>query len=387
MTTPPRRWFILFVVAGFFCGVSSSARAQNATPAPAAGALQAAQLADAAAPLVDHVIHISVDGLSGLILQDYLDSSPETFPTFVRLTKESAYTFNARTDYTHTITLPNHTAMLTGRPVTPPEGQPDTVAHLWVDNTDPRPGQFLHNNHPHVDYIASTFDVAHDAGLLTRHFANKSKFSLFSTSYDAVNGADDKNPVGGDNGKNKIDQNEIQTSLGAIIGPFVAAIHATPADRRSYSFLHFADPDTAGHATGWGGPQWRESVIAVDGYLDQILAEIGSNPVLAGKTAVIVTADHGGFGRNHGQADDPRCYTIPIFVWGVPGLAGGQDVYQVFAGITDPGEGRPDFNAPNQPLRNGSTGNLSMMLLGLDPIPGSSIFVHPKLAAAVAQRR
>ena len=85
-------------------------------------------------------------------------------------------TFNARTDYTHTVTIPNHTCMLTGRPVLQPVGQPNTTHHGYTSNTSPTPDATLHNSgNPNLDYVASVFDVAHDHGLSTALFASKSK--------------------------------------------------------------------------------------------------------------------------------------------------------------------------------------------------------------------
>ncbi|MEX0938203.1 MAG: alkaline phosphatase family protein [Pirellulales bacterium] len=333
-------------------------------------------------PLVDHVIQISIDGLRSDLLENLVNSNPSQYSNFLRLENEASFTFNARTDYTHSITLPNHTSMLTGRPVLNPAGQPNTTGHQWTTNSDPSPSQTLHNNNPFVSYISSTFDVAHDAGLLTRHYANKTKFSIYTSSYNAANGAPDSNPVGGDNGTDKIDQNSITASLGGIIGPFVSALNSTPEDVRTYNFLHFADPDGAGHSSGWGSSVWEASVRSVDAYLGQLFNAITSNPELAGNTALIITADHGGTGFGHGSASDPLNYTIPFYVWG-PGFEGGDDLYDVWSDtVADPGTGRPDYNAENQPIRNGSGGNLAMALLGLEQIPGSSIVATGSVEAA-----
>ena len=83
----------------------------------------------------DFVIHISVDGLR----PDYMQSviAAGNAPNFKRFQDEGAWTNNARTDYTHTITLPNHTSMITGRPVSQPAGLPAQTQHGYTDNSDP----------------------------------------------------------------------------------------------------------------------------------------------------------------------------------------------------------------------------------------------------------
>jgi hypothetical protein len=114
-------------------------------------------------------------------------------------------------------------------------------------------------------------------------------------------------------------------------------------------------------------------VKSEDGYLGSILTAIKSNPALDGHTAIIVTADHGGTGTGHGTASDWRNYTVPFLVWG-PGVTAGADLYALNP-LTrkDPGSGRPAYSANPQPIRNGDASNLALQLLGLGPIPGSSI--------------
>src|SRR4051794_35993 len=68
-----------------------------------------------ASAVSDYVIQISVDGLGSSYLQSLINEG--RLPTFKRLQAEGAWTHNARTDFDYTITLPNHTCMITGRSV------------------------------------------------------------------------------------------------------------------------------------------------------------------------------------------------------------------------------------------------------------------------------
>ena len=65
---------------------------------------------------IQYVIAISIDGLRGDFLKTFVETAPTEFPNFVRLRNQSAFTFNARCDYTDSITIPDHLCMLTGRP-------------------------------------------------------------------------------------------------------------------------------------------------------------------------------------------------------------------------------------------------------------------------------
>ena len=318
---------------------------------------------------VDFVVHISADGLSGILLKDLIDNDiAGDYANFQRLIDEGATTFNARTDVTHTDTLPNHTTMLTGRPVLQPSGQPNTVQHGYTNNSSPAATDTLHNQgNPNLPYIASAFDVAHDNGLSTALYASKSKFVIFEQSYNAANGAPDT--TGADNGTDKLDT-YVRTAPATLHAAFLTDM---AANRFNYSFLHYRNPDTAGHADGWGSPGWNIAVKEIDGYLGDILNLIEADPLLDHHTAIIFSADHGGTGTGHGDPTNPADYTIPFLVWGA-GVANGVDLYDVNAATRlDPGTLRPDYNALLQPIRNGDGANLALGLLGLGAIPGSTI--------------
>ncbi len=311
-----------------------------------------------------YVIQVSVDGLGSSYLQALLDRNE--LPTFKRLQAEGAYTHNARTDWDFTITLPNHTSMVTGRPVRDKAATPNAIAgHQWTINTDPGEKTLHSNRH---DYVASAFDVAHDHGLRTGMFASKSKFSLYDQSYDARNGAPDQ--TGEDNGRDKIDV-YVREGCEQMTDDFIEQMKADPFN---YVFLHFADTDSAGHSKKWGSPEYNEALRKIDGLLGKILAMIDSDERFRGKTALILSADHGGIDFNHGFNTNPINYTIPFYVWGA-GVKHTNDLYKLnTSSRVDPGSGRPDYlERTSQPIRNGDGGNLALKLLGLGPIPDSTI--------------
>lgn len=318
---------------------------------------------------IERVVHISVDGLNVAMLQSLLDESPDEMPGFSRLIGEGAYTFNARTDYDYTTTVPNHTSMLTGRPVVQPDGQPNTVHHGVTDNS-PASLDTIHSiGNQNLDYIPSVFDVVHDRGLGTAFFASKTRLAAFiARSYDAQHGAMDL--IGADDGRDKTDIyfNHEGDSDDAVT-KYLEAMDAVP---REYSFVHIVDPDYAGHASDWESDEYREAVKAVDERVDRILNYVTTDSDFTDRTAVIVTTDHGGAGETHTDPEDPGSYTIPTFLWG-PGIPAGVDFYSILANRGDPADARLDYNAPMQPLRNGDTGNLALALLGLPPVPGSSL--------------
>lgn len=325
----------------------------------------------------EHVIHISVDGLNAGLLEAHMSAG--SAPTFRRLQDEGAWTLNARTDYANTVTLPNHTTMITGRPVAAVAGMPSTTHHGYTRDGEPLADETIHNHgNLEIGYIASAFDVAHDAGLSTAFYASKVKFALFDQSFNETAGAPHPN------GADKIDRFVALNNAGA---PYSQAAHSTflaelPANHFNYTFIHYADLDKVGHQQGWGSAEWFASLDDVDGYLNDVLSLVDSDSALHGNTTVIVTADHGGSGTTHGAYLQSENYTIPIFVWGA-GVSRG-DLYSLNTGVrTDPLDTRPSYAAAEQPIRNGDSGNLALDLLGLGPIPGSLINAAQDLRVAL----
>src|SRR5215813_1852308 len=84
-------------------------------------------------------------------------------------------------------------------------------------------------------------------------------------------------------------------------------------------FVHFSDPDEAGHARGWMSRAYLAAVKESDRCLGELLHAIDAS---GEPTLVIITADHGGHGHRHsgGRSDVDR--DIPWIALG-PGIAPG----------------------------------------------------------------
>ena len=328
------------------------------------------QLQLARSNAADFLIHVSVDGLRPDYLQTLVNAG--NAPNFKRFQDEGAWTHNARTDYTHTNTLPNHTSMLTGRPVSLPAGMPAQTQHGYTQNVDPPSTTTIHNFTTPDWYKASTFDVVHDAGYSTAMYASKFKFILFEQSYNAANGA--AHP----NGSDKID-----TFYSPEETPLMQAamLSGLAANHPNYTFLHYADTDDAGHSFGWGSAQYNAAITTIDGYLGQLFNLVQTDATFAGRTAIVLNADHGGTGTGHSTSTVAANYTIPFYAWGA-GVAHG-DIYSFNTDTRpNPGTAQILYTAAGQPIRNGDGGNLALDLLGLGPISGSLINAAQNLRVA-----
>jgi hypothetical protein len=312
-----------------------------------------------------HAILVSVDGLGAYYIRQQLGQGK--LPNFAALARAGASTLNARADYEYTLTLPNHTSMITGRPVSADDDLPNTTYHGWTINSDVDYFTTLHNSgNPNLHYIASVFDVAHDHGLSTCLYSGKTKFMLFANSYNAVNGAPDTE--GEDNGRGKLDRvviTENRTDL--LIDTALGDLAGGACD---VAFIHIADMDWVGHDQGWGSDAWLSTLDTVDEWIGRI-ARFADAQETSEPYALVVTADHGGVDYDHSDATLPIDYAIPFYIISRD-VPPDTNLYALTGPKrADPGAARPRYSAPLQPVRNADAANVVTALLGLPPVPGS----------------
>jgi predicted AlkP superfamily pyrophosphatase or phosphodiesterase len=90
-----------------------------------------------------------------------------------------------------------------------------------------------------------------------------------------------------------------------------------------FTFIHLDHVDHAGHTHGHGTPEYYESVAEADRLIGLILEGI-EDAGIAGKTVVLITADHGGKGKGHGGTTMAEL-EIPWILHG-PGVAAGKEL-------------------------------------------------------------
>ena len=176
-------------------------------------------------------------------------------PAFHQMAREGAHTWNAYT-IVPSLTLPSHTSMLTG--VGPQQHQ-----ILWNDY-EPDKG---------LVKVPTIFSIAKEHGLVTAMFVGKEKFKHL-----ALPGSLDDFvwPQPNDDAK-------------SVAKAFVQAL---PRLRPNVCFIHFRDPDTAGHEFGAESAQKIQALKDCDEALREITNAIAKAGIL-NDSVLILTADHG----------------------------------------------------------------------------------------------
>lgn len=300
------------------------------------------------APTSTRVLAISVDGLTPQALDEL---GKVRTPHLHRLLDEGASTLNARASRELTLTLPNHTTMLTGRRIDRTKG-----GHGVTWNVD-RPRTTVQRAARHA--VESVYSKVARAGRSAALFTGKSKFSLFRRSW----------PAG-------VDRYRLDERPGKLVG---AARKDLLNAKRAFTFLHLAAPDVAGHDDGFMSAGYLEAVQRTDALIGKLLATIDEHDLVADGLTVILTSDHGGLEgtRNHHQNEMMANYKVPFLVWGAGVTAG--DLYDLNPHRADPGTKRPGYGAAAQPVRNGDLANVATRLLGLGKVPGSEFGVGDRL--------
>jgi len=358
----------LAVALGTGCGVSSDrdvAPADTLSPRPEQSQGKARQQRDgkqdAAAPTPPVPIEsieaiaaqkerkplilvISVDGLTSSVVSTL---GPERLPHLWDLLGDGASTLNARTAVELTVTMPNHVGMMTGRRIDAAQG-----GHGWTVNFD-NGDEVGMPDRP----VGSVFDVVEQHGRESALLTSKSKFAVFDRTWPSISQFV------------YVEDNSLLTDR---------ALDLLEAERPALSFLHLSAPDEAGHAAGWGTPQYKAAVGLVDELVGRLRERIEDDPDLRERLTLVLTADHGGQGREHGSTDDPRNFTVPFVVAG-PGVAEGVDLYSLNPQRLNPLNRQTSYDG-QQPIRNADVANLALSLLGLGTLPGSQIGVRDPLA-------
>lgn len=289
-----------------------------------------------------HVVIISVDGLR----PDAIGQARA--PVLMGLMERGTTAIHAET-IRPSITLPSHTAMLTGL---------DFKRHGVVWNNY-RPGHILQ---------PTVFSTAVESGLSTAMLFAKDKFHFIANpdqvhwifgpeipkvipKLEDVTKPDFKENTGPDpkavtppspapvlnSAAKPVSKDSAATPSTQPRPPPPATKPSTSADglarafeeewpRHHYqlTFVHFGETDAAGHGKGWMTRPYLDALLKVDQAVGKILAALDAAGVLE-KTAIIVTADHGGIGKQHyyrAQPDMPENVTIPWICVG-PGVRKG----------------------------------------------------------------
>lgn len=304
---------------------------------------------------VSSVLAISIDGLNPSALRRLGRKGTPHLHEFARA---GASTLNARTEYEQTVTLPNHTGMVTGRRITATKGGHGVT---WNDDR-PTPAT-VQEAAGHG--LESVFSVISQSGGSTALFASKTKFSLWQRSWPQA-----------------IDRVTIIEDNADLVDELVLDLSTT---QRDFRFLHLSLPDVAGHDHGFMSRPYLRAVRRVDRLVGEVVHEVMSDPRQAGDTSIVLTSDHGGMGAGHSAKRRRANYRVPFMVRG-PGIVRA-DLYELNPDYRNPRRGRPGYGADRQPVRNGAVANLSLDLLGLGPVPDSEHDVEQDLDVTRQQVR
>lgn len=241
-----------------------------------------------AAPRAEHVFIVSFDGGKPAVIAE------SEMPTLKKLAAEGAVTWVANTIFPSK-TLPSHTSMLTGV-------GPDKHQVLWNDFS-PIKG---------LVKVPTAFSLlrAADPQAVTGMFVCKQKFRHLwlkdSLTIFDFGGPQTTAPVAG---SPEIEKDKKPAQMEAKNA--AAWIQEV---KPKLAFIHFADPDTAGHKDGWGSPQQKEAFKVSDQALWQLVEGI-KKAGIADTSVILISADHGGHDKTHGL-NIPDDMNIPWIAWG-----------------------------------------------------------------------
>lgn len=271
------------------------------------------------APKVEHVFIISLDQGA----PDNLAKSE--MPVLKRLATEGARTWEAYT-IVPSLTLPSHVSMLTGVGV-----QKHQI--LW-NEFDPEKGLLK---------VPTIFEIAKERGLTTALFAAKSKFKTLHIPRSLDTFVIPESP--------KADS--VARAFAAEVGKL----------KPNLCFIHFADPDTAGHNFGVNSPEKLAALAECDKAL-QIIVEAINAAGLGSSSVIILTADHGGHDRTPEENEQRKARGEPH----QPGTHGAPQRSDVVIPWIAWGTGVKKNHTITPPVVTYDTAATALWLLGI-PVP------------------
>jgi hypothetical protein len=287
----------------------------------------------------ESVLAISIDGMSVAAVRKL---GRKKLPHLYRFMRAGASTTNARTEREMTVTLPNHTGMVTGRRI-----EAATGGHGVTWNDD-RPTPSTVQAAAGHD-VASVFTAVDASGGSTALFAAKTKFSLWQRSWPDA-----------------IDRATINTNNSALVDQLIADLDQD----RDFRFLHLSPPDAAGHKHGWMTKPYLRAVRQSDALLGRVVKAVNADPARRAGTTILLTSDHGGHGPSHDKAKVRDNYRIVFMARGAA-VDRGVDLYAINPTYKDPGTRRTTYGMKRPPVRNGMIANLALDLLDLPAVEGS----------------
>lgn len=308
-------------------------------PAPAQLPSHDQQTRVARAAEADSVLAISIDGMSVAAVRRL---GKAQLPNLFRFMRAGASTTNARTEREMTVTLPNHTGMVTGRRIDAASG-----GHGVTWNDDRLTPNTVQQAAGHD--VASVFSVVAAAGGSTALFAAKTKFTLWPRSWPDA-----------------IDRTTIDANNSALVDELIADLDQD----RDFRFLHLSPPDVVGHAHGWMSKPYLRAVRRTDALVGRVVKAVNADPVRRARTTILLTSDHGGHGPAHSDPTLLDDYRIVFMARGAA-VDRGVDLYAINPTYKDPGTRRTRYGMRRPPVRNGMIANLALDLLDLPAVEGS----------------
>lgn len=304
-------------------------------------------VSDAPAPR-PRVLLISFDGLRPDAI------SKENTPVLQQLIDTGSYHPAALAEVP-CITLPNHASMVTGL----------AICHhgVWFNST----AEGRINSR-------TVFDAAKEAGVPVAYFACKKKLGYLCSSETAV-------------------AHHVELKVEQVADQVIEAMRES--DPRLI-FVHFGEPDGAGHRHGWMTSEYFAATARSDAALGKILAAIDEAGTRA-ETTVIVSADHGGHGKTHGF-DIAVDRHIPFIMQG-NGVAAGRRLCEPIRTMDSAATALHMLGLPTESARDGRViteamsdsdeplCDLAMPAFGVmcGPLPG--LFFLPMMLAGPLMRR